>query len=92
MLTIRTEELSPNHRKDDFLPARFIIEVPINKELMQDCYTFAAQDAPSELKRMFLEALSETIDELILKERPAHVSEKELKLKLSEVKIVIKNK
>jgi uncharacterized Fe-S cluster-containing MiaB family protein len=45
-------------------------------------------DAPTEIKRFLLEALSEKIDELILNEKPEHVDVEWLKGKLNQVNII----
>jgi len=42
-------------------------------------------DAPTEIKRLLTELLVETIDELILTERPSYVDENWLKGKLKQV-------
>ena len=84
-----------NHRDkgeitvDEETPKIIIIEVPLSFEMMQDCFSYSAMDAPTEIKRMLMELLGETIDELILKERPAHVDENWLKNKLNQVKVTI---
>lgn len=71
---------------------KIIIEVPVVTDLIQDCYSYCAIDAPTELKSMLLEAVSDTIDEIILTHKLGEHSDKKwLKTKLSKVKIVIEN-
>jgi len=87
MLQNRVEELKFDG--ENIIPKRFIIEVPLTFEMMQDCFSYSGMDAPTEIKRMLMEVLGETIDELILTERPTHVDENWLKGKLNQVKITI---
>jgi hypothetical protein len=56
--------------------------------MIQDCYSYAAMDAPSEIKRMLMESLGDTIDEIILGKRPDNVDEQWLRRKLIEVKVI----
>ena len=83
MLQTRIEELKIDASK------RIIIEVPLTFEMIHDCYMYNAMDAPTEIKRMLMEVLGETIDELILSKRPTYVDENWLKDKLNQVKITI---
>ena len=72
---------------DTFQPL-IIIEVPISTDVMQDCYSYYAMDAPSELKGMILKQVSNTIDDIILNHKLGEGSNKEwLKNKLATVKI-----
>ncbi len=70
------------------ISSRIIIEVPLSHEMIQDCYSFYAMDAPSEIKRMLMESLGDTIDEIILGKRPDNVNEQWLRRKLIEVKVI----
>ena len=70
------------------ISSRIVIEIPLPLELMQDCYSYTAMDAPSELKRMLMESVGVAVDEIILGNRPKHIDEQWLKLKLTKVKIV----
>jgi hypothetical protein len=45
-------------------------------------------DAPAEIKRMLMESLGDTIDEIILGKRPDNVDEQWLRRKLIEVKVI----
>jgi hypothetical protein len=56
--------------------------------MMQDCYSYAPMDAPAEIKRMLMECLGDTIDEIILSKRPDNVDEQWLRRKLIEVKVI----
>jgi hypothetical protein len=87
MLNIRVED---NHFNEDgsLISSRIIIEVPLSHEMLQDCYSYAAMDAPSEIKRMLMECLGDTIDEIILGKRPDNVDEQWLRRKLIEVKVI----
>lgn len=87
MLKTRVED---NHFNEDgsLISSRIIIEVPLSHEMMQDCYSFCAMDAPSEIKRMLMESLGDTIDEIILGKRPDNVDEQWLRRKLIEVKVM----
>ena len=67
-----------------------IIEVPLSVEMLQDCYSFNAMDAPSEIKRMLLELTEETIDDVILNHEWATQDKEWLKKKLSQVTIETK--
>jgi len=87
MLQKRIEELKIDG--ENIIPKRIIIEVPLTFEMIQDCFSYSAMDAPTEIKRMLMEVLGETIDELILTERPTYVDENWLKGKLNQVKITI---
>jgi hypothetical protein len=87
MLQTRIEE--SKFDGDNITPKRIIIEVPLTFEMIQDCYMYYAMDAPTEIKRMVMEVLGETIDELILSKRPTYVDENWLKYKLKQVKITI---
>ena len=69
------------------ISSRIIIEVPLSHEMIQDCYLFSAMDAPAEIKRMLMESLGDTIDEIILGKRPDNVDEQWLRRKLIEVKV-----
>ena len=86
MLKTRVED---NHFNEDgsLISSRIIIEVPLSHEMIQDCYSYAAMDAPSEIKRMLMESLGDTIDEIILSKRPGNVDEQWLRRKLIEVKV-----
>ena len=70
------------------ISSRIIIEVPLPLELLQDCYSYTAMDAPSEIKRMLTESVGVAVDEIILGNRPEHVNEQWLKSKLTKVKVV----
>ena len=87
MLNTRLED---NHFNEDdsFISSRIIIEVPLPLEMIHDCYLFSAMDAPAEIKRMLMESLGDTIDEIILGKRPDNVNEQWLRRKLIEVKII----
>ena len=87
MLNTRVED---NHFNEDdsFISSRIIIEVPLSHEMMQDCYSYAPMDAPAEIKRMLMECLGDTIDEIILSKRPDNDDEQWLRRKLIEVKVV----
>lgn len=66
----------------------FIIEVPLTHEMIQDCFSYAGVDAPSEIKSMLMTILGETIDKIILGERPDYVNEEWLIDRLDKVKII----
>jgi hypothetical protein len=87
MLKTRVEN---DHFNEDgsLVLSRIIIEVPLSHEMIQDCYSFYAMDAPSEIKRMLMESLGDTIDEIILGKRPKNVDEQWLRRKLIEVKVI----
>ena len=87
MLKTRVED---NHFNEDgsLISSRIIIEVPLSHEMIQDCYSYVAMDAPSEIKRMLMEYLGDTIDEIILSKRPGNVDEEWLRRKLIEVKVI----
>lgn len=87
MLNTRVEN---DHFNEDgsFTSSRIIIEVPLSHEMIQDCYSFYAMDAPSEIKRMLMESLGDTIDEIILGKRPENIDEQWLRRKLIEVKVI----
>jgi hypothetical protein len=87
MLNTRVED---NHFNEDdsFISSRIIIEVPLPLEMIHDCYLFSAMDAPAEIKRMLMESLGDTIDEIILGKRPNNVNEQWLRRKLIEVKVI----
>lgn len=68
----------------------FIIKVPLTHEMIQDCFSYSAIDAPSEIKSMVMEILGETIDKIILGERPNYVNEEWLIDRLDKVKIISK--
>ena len=68
--------------------SKIIIEVPLLKESIEDCYSFFAMNAPSEVKSMLIEALGETIDKIILDKRPNHFCEEWLKKELNSVKLI----
>ena len=87
MYKTRVEE---DHFNEDgsLISSRIIIEVPLSHEMMQDCYLVYAMDAPSEIKRMMMESLGDTIDEIILGNRPEYVNEQWLRRKLIEVKVI----
>ena len=87
MLNTRVED---NHFNEDdsFISSRIIIEVPLSHEMIQDCYSYAPMDAPAEIKRMLMECLGDTIDEIILGRRPDNVDEQWLRRKLIEVKVI----
>ena len=86
MLKTRTED---NHFNENgsLIPARIIIEVPLPLDIIHDCYSFSAMDAPSEIKRMLMESLGNAVDEIILSNRPENVNEQWLRRKLIEVKV-----
>ena len=87
MLNTRVEN---DHFNEDgsLISSRIIIEVPLSHEMIQDCYSYAPMDAPSEIKRMLMECLGDAIDEIILGKRPDNVDEQWLRRKLIEVKVV----
>ena len=87
MLNTRVED---NHFNEDdsFISSRIIIEVPLPLELLQDCYSYYAMDAPSEIKRMLMESVGNAVDEIILGNRPENVDEQWLRRKLIEVKVI----
>lgn len=87
MLKTRVEN---DHFNEDgsLVLSRIIIEVPLPHEMIQDCYSFYAMDAPSEIKRMLMESLGDTIDEIILGKRPENIDEQWLRRKLIEVKVI----
>ena len=87
MLKTRVED---NHFNENgsLISSRIIIEVPLSHEMMQDCYSYAPMDAPAEIKRMLMECLGDTIDEIILSKRPDNVDEQWLRRKLIEVKVI----
>ena len=87
MLNTRVED---NHFNEDgsLISSRIIIEVPLSHEMLQDCYSYTAMDVPSEIKRMLMEFLGDTIDEIILGKRPDNVDEQWLRRKLIEVKVI----
>jgi hypothetical protein len=87
MYNTRIEE-SHFDEKGNLIPKRVIIEVPLPHEMIQDCYSFYAMDAPSEIKRMLMESLGDTIDEIILGKRPENIDEQWLRRKLIEVKVI----
>jgi hypothetical protein len=87
MLNTRVEGNHFNGEDGSFTPSRIIIEVPLPLESIQDCYSYNAMDAPSEIKRMLMESLGDTIDEIILGKRPDNVDEQWLRRKLIEVKV-----
>jgi hypothetical protein len=86
MLKTRVED---NHFNEDgsLISSRIIIEVPLSHEMIQDCYSFYAMDAPSEIKRMLMESVGDAVDEIILSKRPGNVDEQWLRRKLIEVKV-----
>lgn len=86
MYNTRIEE-SHFDEKGGLIPKRVIIEVPLTYEMIQDCFSYVPMDAPSEIKSMLMEILGETIDEIILGERPDYVNEEWLRKKLIEVKV-----
>ena len=69
------------------ISSRIIIEVPLPLELLQDCYSYYAMDAPSEIKRMLMESVGDAVDEIILGNRPENVNEEWLRKKLIKVKL-----
>jgi len=87
MLKTRVED---NHFNENgsLISSRIIIEVPLSHEMIQDCYSYAPMDAPAEIKRMLMECLGDTIDEIILSKRPDNVDEQWLRRKLIEVKVI----
>ena len=87
MYKTRIEEDHFNEN-DSLVSSRIIIEVPLPLELLQDCYSYAAMDAPSEIKRMLMESVGVAVDEIILGNRPEYVNEQWLKSKLIEVKVI----
>lgn len=87
MLKTRVED---NHFNEDgsLISSRIIIEVPLTNEMLQDCFSYYAMDAPSEIKRMLMELVGEAVDEIILGNRPDNVDEQWLRRKLIEVKVI----
>lgn len=79
-----------DHFNEDgsLVSSRIIIEVPLPLEAIQDCYSYASMDAPSEIKRMLMESVGVAVDEIILGNRPEYVNEQWLKSKLIEVKVI----
>ena len=88
MLKTRVEDNHFNGETGSFISSRIIIEVPLSHEMIQDCYSYAPMDAPSEIKRMLMESLGDTIDEIILSKRPENIDEQWLRRKLIEVKVI----
>ena len=86
MINIRQEETK--FEKDDLKLRRKIIEIPIIDELQQDCYAYYAIDSPSELKKMLLEEVANTIDEIIINDAPKRVNMNWLKNKLNKIKVI----
>jgi hypothetical protein len=86
MYKTRIEEDHFNEN-NSLVSSRIIIEVPLPLELLQDCYSYTAMDAPAEIKRMLMESVGEAVDEIILGNRPENVNEEWLRRKLIEVKI-----
>jgi hypothetical protein len=86
MVKTRVED---NYFNEDgtILSSRIIIEIPLPYEMLQDCYLLYAMDAPTEIKRMLIESLGDTIDEIILGHRPKHVDEQWLRSKLKQVQL-----
>ena len=70
------------------ISSRIVIEIPLPLEVMQDCYSYTAMDAPSEIKRMLMESVGVAVDEIILSNRPEYINEQWLKSKLTKVKVV----
>ena len=89
MFNTRTED-SHFDENGNLIPKRVIIEVPLTYEMIQDCFLYYAVDAPSEIKSMLMEILGETIDKIILGERPDYVNEEWLIDRLDKVKIISK--
>jgi len=87
MYKTRIEEDHFNEN-DSLVSSRIIIEVPLPLELLQDCYSYYAMDAPSEIKRMLMESVGNAVDEIILGNRPENVDEQWLRRKLIEVKVI----
>jgi hypothetical protein len=87
---IYNTRVEDNHFSEDgsLISSRIIIEVPLSNEMIQDCFSYAPMDAPSEIKRMLMETLGDTIDEIILGKRPDYVDEQWLRRKLIEVKVI----
>ena len=87
MIVTRVED---NHFNEDgsLISSRIVIEVPLPYEVIQDCYSYNAMDAPSEIKRMLMESVGDAIDEIILGHKPKHVDEQWLKSKLTKVKVL----
>ena len=71
------------------ISSRIIIEVPLTFEMIQDCYSYNAMNAPSEIKSMLMELLGDKIDEIILNQSPDHVNKDWLREKLSSVKVSV---
>lgn len=91
MITTRKECLKFTDDGQNVIPEHIVIEVPILLEMLQECYMFNAMDAPTETKRMLMEALGEKIDEIILNEQPEHSRNTNwLKAKLNQVEVKIK--
>jgi hypothetical protein len=67
------------------IPKMTIIEVPLTEDLIQDCYVYAPESAPSEIKRMLMEVFGESLDKIIIDNNPNHNNEQHLKDKLSNI-------
>ena len=78
------------HDKENSTPFK-IITIKLTPVMMQDCYSYAPLDAPSELKSLLMEAVGMKLDEIILNECPKHVDEKYLKKKLDSIEVRYKD-
>ena len=78
-------------KKDDenFNPL-IVMSVPFSAELVQDCYSYNAIDAPSEMKLCILEEVAKAFDEHVINNAPAYASKEWLKNKLDTIEIKYK--
>lgn len=79
-------------KKDDkdFNPF-IVMSVPFPVDLIKDCYSAYAIDAPSEMKICILEQVAMAFDKYVIDNAPAYFSDKEwLKNKLNTVEIKYK--
>lgn len=79
------------NKQDENLNLFKVMQIPISKELIEDCYMLNPFDVPSELKLLFLEQVAEEFDKLILREAPNHVDKWILIDKLSKIEIKYKD-
>lgn len=90
MIKIRKEPVSFNETGTDVISSRYIIEIPLSQDMIQDCFMYYAIDAPTENKRMLMEILGEEIDKIILQEAQETNTDLDwLKNKLAQVKVTI---
>ncbi len=68
-----------------------VMQIPISYKLIQDCYSYAPLDAPSELKLLFLEQVAKAFDELIIKESQNKIDKWDLMNKLDKIEIKYKD-